>query len=395
MNWKQRHFSCWAVSLLLLLILQVRFADAAPSVLDKAFEKGIVEWMYNPWQTRDAAPMLATIRQLDPGIVYRLGFLYGGPNHEFLERSKAMAGEIRRHSPQILIGATLPEVVSRVVMDNVDLSCEAGQAPVRFAFEQMISMTGAGAYHGYSWINPARPEAQAYYLCLGKKFVDAGFNIIEFQNAAGIIEHTPRAQRRDAIMGLLQVKKALRRYAGKRPLYFAGDAALSRWMDTAIVYNPARFFHTDAWGVKYQNRMPRVTPQGHPIGVGYSYALSQAMITETIASSRKGVTIVFNVDNFDQTQDDLRRLMELDAENRRFLIMESSRIARRNGVYFAPPIAHCEGCVDKGNVSTTEHCMLVADAQGNSRLDKSGRPLMAYNAHACGDHDAIRAAIRR
>jgi hypothetical protein len=51
------------------------------------------------------------------------------------------------------------------------------------------------------------------------------------------------------------------------------------------------------------------------IGVGYSYALSSQIVRDSRANAPGKVRVFFYVDNWDPTQDDLRRFMELDTES--------------------------------------------------------------------------------
>lgn len=141
---------------------------------------------------------------------------------------------------------------------------------------------------------------------------------------------------------------------------------------------PSRFFHTSAFSSKYQNKIAR-----SGIGVGYSYALSPFIVKETVAAVPAGTRVFFDVDHWDSSQDDLRRFMELDAENRRFMILESMSNARKGSASFEPPLDTCGGCTPRSVV--VDVCEKPPNASPN---------YSEYNAIRCGDITTIKQALQ-
>jgi hypothetical protein len=165
-----------------------------------------------------------------------------------------------------------------------------------------------------------------------------------------------------------------------RAVYISGDVdMLQGRVDIDAAYLPSRFYHTTIQQYKkYQNKISRPG-----IGVGYSYALSPQIVRDFHAKSPPGTRLFFYVDNWDPTQDELRRLMELDVANRRFLIVESAKTAHANGAYFIPSRNHRDGCIAPSVVGDRRELM-------PGRSDRT-----EYDAVRCEDEAAIDEALDR
>jgi len=138
-------------------------------------------------------------------------------------------------------------------------------------------------------------------------------------------------------------------------------------------YVPSRFYHL-TFAQKYQNRIARPG-----IGVGYSYSLSAERVRDVLATAPKNAHIFFYVDNWDAKQDDLRRFMELDGNNRRYLLTTSAQVAHKYGAYFILPMLHCVGCIPAQVVG--DKCEIRADGKTE------------YDSVTCGDIATIKQAL--
>jgi hypothetical protein len=226
------------------------------------------------------------------------------------------------------------------------------------------------------WIDMAKPEAVAFYDCLAQNFIDSGVAILRFEAPGLMLKYSMNEAA--AAKAFAEVAAHARAYAAKKGerVYFIGDPALKS-VHLDGVYVPSRFFHTSAFALKYRNKIARPG-----IGVGYSYALSPVMVKETVAAVPAGTRVFFDVDHWDSSQDDLRRFMELDADNRRFMIQQSMRNARKDGASFEAPLDSCGGCTPRSAV--VDACEKPANPSPDYR---------EYNAVRCGDLPAIREAL--
>ena len=145
-----------------------------------------------------------------------------------------------------------------------------------------------------------------------------------------------------ALAAYTQLALNLRRRAADkgRPLYLSGDFTTAAALKLEAVYEPSRFYHLEPAYKRYQNRVARPGA-----GNGYSYVLSPAIIEDQKAKLPATTAVLFYVDNWNDKEDDLRRMMELDAGNRRFMIAQSLVVARQHGALFVPSLDHCVGCV--------------------------------------------------
>ncbi|MBK8013059.1 MAG: hypothetical protein IPK13_17100 [Deltaproteobacteria bacterium] len=356
-------------------------SNTATFAFDEAIARGVVDFMPNPWSSRGYDHLVASLRELNPGLINRFGFLYGGPTQWYLDKMGGTLAQMKTKLPRAIMGAGFPEHIGRVV-DNIysrTFTCEPGAAPRTFTWERITSQRLFSP--GHYWLDPAKAEAHDYLTCLGKIFVDKGFRFINFENPEQIVAHSSNPDL--ALSNLRAVQSEINRYASARgfgPIYWGGDSYLSHRMPLHAVYVPARFFHT-TFAQQYQNKIKRP-------GVGsseYSYVLSQRRIDDVKAATAPGTRIFFYIDNFDSDQDDLRRMMELDRTNRHFMLRESGRVARLSGVYFLPNLNHCAGCVPNDPAIIKDQCHIVTTPD---------RAYTQYDAHYCSDYEAIRNAIR-
>jgi hypothetical protein len=339
---------------------------------EAAIQRGIVDLSSDRWSGHDRAPLIAALTKIDPGLVNRFAFFYGGPSNGDLDATLATLEAVHRAVPRALLGATLPEVVFGTY--SVTLACPAGH-PETFSGQALGGTPMTKARH-LSWVDLSRQAGFQYYDRLGKCFVDMGFEFLHFENAKGVQEHSsdPNA----ALANYQRLARSLRDYAAAegRPLYLSGDYTIATALRLEAVYTPARFFHLIPEMRKYQNRIAR---PGY--GMGYSFVLSPALIEAQKARLPMKTALLVYVDNWDSSQDDLRRMMELDAENRRYLIKQSVETARKHGAIFVPSLDHCVGCVPPNDIG--DPCELLPDGRTQ------------YDALACGDLLVIEAALSR
>jgi hypothetical protein len=222
------------------------------------------------------------------------------------------------------------------------------------------------------WVNLAKPDAAAFYTCVAESYIDSGFAIIRFEAPVLVLRNS--SDQAAAAKTYEAVRATLMRYADQhgRRVYFLCDPELAKHVRLDGVLVPSRFYHTMlASALKYQNRIERPG-----IGVGYAFALSPLMVQDTLRSIPSGTKAFLAVDNRDPQQDDLRRFMELDPENRRFLIDKSAEIARQGGAHFVIPLDGCAGCTPPAAV--VDRCEILNDSSTE------------YNAVRCGDLVTIR-----
>jgi len=186
-----------------------------------------------------------------------------------------------------------------------------------------------------AWLDLANPAARDYYGCVGTELIDRGFTLIGFPEHDNVIAHA--SSKPEAIRNFVFSLEPLRHYGDSKgeTIYFSGDPATD---DTAKQINflhvPSRFFHT-SFAQRYQNKIVR-----KGIGVGYSYSLSPLRVQEVLATAPHNAKVFFYGDNWDATQDDLRRFMELDGDNGRYLTTTGAQTAQKYGTYFIPNLLH-------------------------------------------------------
>ncbi len=329
----------------------------------EALEKGALDLSSDRWSGRDRGALIAHLAELDPGIVNRFAFFFGGASEQDLAATAAVAAKVHQAVPRAIMGATLPELIRADYA--VALTC-GGKATSFVAGD----ITGQ-ASGDYRWLDMSRPAAAAYYECLGERYLGMGFSLIHFENSGTVIRNS--ANHAQALAAYVQVAAELRRRAGEqgRPLYLSGDFTTAAALKLEAVYEPSRFYHMEPGYKRYQNRVPR---PGH--GNGYSYVLSLAIIEDQKAKLPATTAVLFYVDNWNDKEDDLRRMMELDADNRRFMIAQSLVVARQHGALFVPSLDHCVGCVAPRLVG--DPCEILLDGRSQ------------YDALTCGDIHTLR-----
>ena len=348
------------------LLLAGQGALAASYEFRQAAGQGVVDFVINPYAHFGYDGILGSLRGLDPGLVNRLGFQYGGVTARKLEATGAMARRVRSVLPRARIGGGFPENLRADYSER--LPCD-GENDVR-AFTR-AGLTGAAAGR-YFWIDPSLVGAQDYYICIGKAQIRRGFDHLHFEEADNVLKES--ANRGEAVRGYARVREALLRYGAGLgvAVSFSGEPGLAREMPLDAVYVPARFY-TEGFDREYRHRVE--TREGR----GYTYVLSPAIAAHFAGLVGGRAVVLFYVDNFDFHQDDLRRMMELDGPNRRAMIVGSGRVAAEHGVVFVPSLDHCDGCVPPA---------LVGDA-----CEVSGG-VSYYDAVVCGDLEAVGEAIR-
>lgn len=352
------------------------YAQAGPESLDRAINQGVVNWRIDPqWPaTKDA--QLGLLQKLHPGLIYKVGLRTGwGQVGEGTFKSAAdIASVIKAKVPGIMLGIGIGESV-RPDLD-VTLTCGDG-APRRFTAPQ-VARPGGPLLGGTAWIDVSTDAGRDFYACQARKYVDAGYSLINPDGGGLVIKNAASPQK--AVENFNWIFARLKAYGKSigRPVYISGDVDMLRdGVNIDAAYLPSRFFHVTVPQYKrYQNKILRPG-----IGVGYAYALSPQIVRDFRSMSPAGVHLFFYVDNWDPAQDDLRRMMELDPINRRFLIVESAKTAHANGAYFIPSLNHCDGCVAPSAVG--DSCELTPGR--NDRTE--------YDAARCGDEAAIEEAL--
>lgn len=336
---------------------------------------GAVDLNFNPWADVPIETTVEALRTLDVGVVNRVGFFYGGVSTKFLQSLQRATTLIHASLPKAIIGGGFNEALYSNY--KATLPCVTSEAKEEtFSAEQLV---GAGK------LAPDQPlvdlglkSAQDYYICIGMLQIDMGISLLHFEAPGEVLNAA--SDRSLAISGYKTVMQALAKYAGSKgqTVYFSGDPTLAAAVSLDAIYTPARFFHTTVKSVlRYQNKIAR---PGR--GVGYTYALSHAIARDTLSQVPSHTKVLFYVDNWDESQDDLRRYMELDPANRRELLVLSGQAAKEEGVYFLPPVIGCVGCVKITHVG--DSCELRGDA---------AKQVSEYSAPICHDLDAIKASL--
>lgn len=350
--------------------LAVDRAASAPYQLDEAVSKGMVylEGRHNRGETFE---LITHLPEINPGIVQGFGYFWGGPTQSGLDYVAETAARIRQQLPKALMSASLSESVAPNYSET--LHCGGALGDRRFTVDQLTSHRAQSKTA--IWLDMSKPEASSFYECAGQIYIDMGITVIGFEAPTLVLRNS--TNRASAERAFADVIARLRAYGAKKslPIYFVGDPDLERSAHMDLVIVPARLYHTTlASALKYQNKIPRTG-----IGIGYSYALSPLIVKDTVASVPASTKVFFTIDNWDPTQDDLRRMMELDADNRRFLIVQSARNARRGGAFFEPPLDYCPGCTPRNVV--VDSCEIKSDNTTE------------YNALKCGDISTVKQAL--
>jgi hypothetical protein len=284
-----------------------------------------------------------------------------------------VVASVRQSLPRTLFGGGFNESLYNDYRQTLDCGGDLGSR--YFDAVELASPKNPGS--NARFVDIAKPQAQEFYICIGRMLIDRGVTYLHFE--APVLVLNAASSRAGGVDGYRRVQQELTRYAAKKhvTIYFSGDPQLAAEMTLDGVYMPSRFYHVTVPDlIRYQNRIE----EPHD-GVGYTYALSPKIIEDTVKETPPRTHVFFYVDNWDESQDDLRRLMELDAENRRRLLVLSATAAAAGGAYFIPPLVHCEGCVHPGHVG--DACEILKDG------------VSEYDAYACGDFAAIGLALGR
>jgi hypothetical protein len=348
---------------------------AATDALDRAIAQGVVNWRIDPqWPaTKDAE--LGVLQTLRPGLIYKVGLRtgWGQVSNATLDSAGDIARLIKSKLPDVMLGIGMGESVR----PDLDVTIGCGGESRRFTAAQM-TVPGKPLLGGTAWIDVATDAGRDFYECQAKNLIDLGYALINPDGGGLVIKNSssPAAAVKNFNAMFARLKAYAR--ANGREVYFSGDIDMLEAgvaIDTA--YLPSRFYHvTIPQYKKYQNRIARPG-----IGVGYSYALSRAMVQDFRAKAGAHVRLFFYIDNWDPAQDDLRRFMELDTRNRRFLITESAKTAHDGGAYFIPSLNHCDGCISPTTIG--DRCQMMPE-----RTDKT-----EYDALRCGDVATIQQAL--
>lgn len=348
-------------------------SDSSSYTLDEAMAKGVVNARMSLFNATDQKHVLDSIAGIDPGILYATYVgVWGTIRQQDINSAGQLAATLHQHLPRTILGGGVNESVSLAIVPQT-LNCGVSLGVQTFVPKDMIDPKQR-PLGDTAWLDLANPRARDYYLCVGSELIDRGYTLISFPEHENVIAHA--SSKPEAIKNFVSVMEALRRHGSEKGerIYFSGDPATD---DTAkeidFLYVPSRFFHT-SFAQKYQNKIIR-----KGIGVGYSYSLSPLRVQDVLATAPRHAKVFFYVDNWDATQDDLRRFMELDGENRRYLITTSAQTAHKYGAYFIPNLLHCVDCISAKVIG--DRCEIRADGKTE------------YDAVTCGDTSAIKHAL--
>jgi hypothetical protein len=341
--------------------------------VDNAISKGVVNARMSLFNATDQKHVLDSIGDIDPGIIYvaYVG-VWGEIRQQDLDLAGHLAAKLRQRLPHAILGGGINESIS-LSNPPQSLACGGSLGTRRFVPADMIDPKQK-PLGNTAWLDLANPTARDYYLCVGTMLIDRGYTLIDFEEHENVIAHSSSTTH--AIKNYVDIMQSLRRYGQSKGLkiYFSGDPANDETgNELDFAYVPSRFYHT-TFAQKYQNKIARPG-----IGAGYSYSLSAARVRDVLAATPRHTRVFFYVDNWDPKQDDLRRFMELDAANRRFLIETSARTAEANGAYFIPSLLHCVGCIPPE---------VVGD---RNEIRPDGKT--EYDAVSCGDLPVIKKAL--
>lgn len=334
--------------------------------LDLALRKGAVD-LASLHPRSETGDIINHLKVIQPGIVNRFGYFWGGPSERRMADAQSIIVEIRKTLPHALLGGALSESISGKY--NELIFCNENGKARQFRLEELTS--GVVQQKDAIFVDLSKDAAVEFYRCVGKRYIDMGFNIIHFESPASVIRHagSPDAAMSSYIM-IIQELREYARYRG-RPLYLSGDLFLSRNARLELLYIPSRVYHNTV--PDYMPFRRKILNPG--VGVGYTYALSEEIVRFYANALGGNTKVMFYVDNWDRNQDDLRRFMELDAANRRKFIQLSYATARKYGSFFVVPLNHCTGCVEAAFVG--DQCEIV-----DSNMTE-------YNAVRCNDVEFI------
>jgi hypothetical protein len=247
---------------------------AATDALDRAIAQGVVNWRIDPqWPaTKDAE--LGVLQTLRPGLIYKVGLRtgWGQVSNATLDSAGDIARLIKSKLPDVMLGIGMGESVR----PDLDVTIGCGGESRRFTAAQM-TVPGKPLLGGTAWIDVATDAGRDFYECQAKNLIDLGYALINPDGGGLVIKNSssPAAAVKNFNAMFARLKAYAR--ANGREVYFSGDIDMLEAgvaIDTA--YLPSRFYHvTIPQYKKYQNRIARPG-----IGVGYSYALSRAIVQD-------------------------------------------------------------------------------------------------------------------
>ena len=350
-------------------------AEARPLyTVDEAIAKGVVNARISIFNPADEQHALAAITEIDPGLIFGTYVgVWGTIRQQDLNAAGRLAQELRQRLPRAILGGGVNESMS-LSIEPQTLACGGTLGARSFVPKDMV-VRGHNELGGTAWLDLANKAARDYYLCVGTMLIDRGYTLIGFPEHENVIDHA--SSKSQAVENFVDILKTLRQYGANKgeKIYFSGDPSTdgtASFID--FLYVPSRFYHT-TFAQKYQNRISRPG-----IGIGYSYSLSSLRVRDVLAVAPQKQRVFFYVDNWDPKQDDLRRFMELDGDNRRYLLETSAQTARKNGAYFILNLLHCVNCIAPKIVG--DRCEIRADGKTE------------YDAVTCGDVAAIKSAIK-
>ena len=341
--------------------------------LDEAIAKGVVNARMSLFNATDQKHVLDSIAGIDPGIIYATYVgVWGTIRQQDINSAGQLAAVLHQYLPRTILGGGVNESVSLSIAPQT-LHCGARLGTQTFVPKDMVDPK-LRPLGDTAWLDLANAKARDYYLCIGAELIDRGYTLISFPEHENVIAHA--SSKPEAIKNFVYVMDELRRYGTEKGehIYFSGDPTTDDTAkDIEFFYVPSRFFHT-SFAQKYQNKIIR-----KGIGVGYSYSLSPLRVQDALATAPRHAKIFFYVDNWDATQDDLRRFMELDGDNRRYLITTSAETAHKYGAYFIPNLLHCVDCIPAKVVD--DKCEVRPDGKTE------------YDAVTCNDLTAVKQAL--
>ena len=349
---------------LLLFAGATAFGEPLYSV-DAAIAKGVINARASLFNPTDQKHVLDSVRDLDPGLIYATYVgVWGTIRQQDLNSAGQLAAALRQRLPRTILGGGVNESVLLSIAPQT-LACGGTLGTRTFDPNGMVNHAG-NQLGGTVWLDLANPTARDYYICVGTMLIDRGYTLIGFPEHENVIAHA--SSKPDAVRNFVSLLRTLRHYGVEKgqQVLFSGDPATDATVsEIDFYYVPSRFYHL-TFAQKYQNRISRPG-----VGVGYSYSLSSARVRDVVSAAPRTAHVFFYVDNWDSSQDDLRRFMELDGDNRRYLLTASAQTAHKYGAYFILPLLHCVDCIPAKFVG--DHCEIRPDGKTE------------YDAVTCGD----------
>ena len=213
----------------------------APAIydFDEAVRRGVVDFIVNPWANVQYDDIIANLPKINPGLVNRLGFQYGGVTLKKLDYTGDAAKRVHQVLPSARIGGGFPENLKTACSEK--LPCD-DEADLRTFSRPEVTSRPAGTGGKYYWIDPSLAAAQDYYICVGKTQVRRGFTHFHFEKSDNILKQS--ASRLGSIAGYARVRDELIKYGKSRgvQLSFSGEPDLAREVPLDSLHIPARLY---------------------------------------------------------------------------------------------------------------------------------------------------------